>query len=78
MGKTKKQILEEKKLEKEINDFDRDATVKTIEQLSFLLIKEVVDEDKPSFGDMPNYKPVFDEIEMGIIKQKIMSLIKGL
>lgn len=74
MGKTKTVILEEKKLQKEIDHYDTKEDVSVLSELSFLLTKMIIDETSTRF-DEQKHMNAFDEIERGIIKSKIMKIV---
>jgi len=72
----KKTLLEGKfELVKVTNEVDK-ITIDKINCLKNLMITDYVDEDQPLFTDKYVFKQAFDDIDKGIIKQKIFELIK--
>lgn len=81
MGKTKAQILDEKETEVRISEMPDRLLIDKInclQQLIFngVLPKESVKGFSPS--DFQEVESAFDEIYMGIIKEKVIELVKQL
>lgn len=65
--------LERKMLEKELTHYDNREALAVIQTLTDLMCSVIIDESKPF---ETSYKNAFDEIDRGIMRNKIMALIK--
>lgn len=77
MGKTKEQILTEQLKEKELNSFETSKEIEKLHALRDMLLTNLPDESN-KFGEEQKWVSAFDEIEQGIIRKKILGIIKEL
>jgi protein-tyrosine phosphatase len=74
-----KATIEKEALEKENKRIDNEIIIAKIEILKLVLEAYVYDKNAPVFGDEQKCVPVIeDEIDRGIIIQKLIELIKKL
>ena len=67
----------EEKIEIPIEEI-KTSIIEKIECLKFLASQQIIDEESTTIGEYQNMLMLFDEIDRGIIKRKIMKLVNDL
>ena len=75
--RTKEQILEDLRKSEEIKQMPKKMIIEKLQTLS-AIVTITKPRDGVTFGDNQNYEIIWDEIDLNIIKSKILKLIKEL
>ena len=71
----KQQQIEQMENRRQLNE-ERKTITEMVEVLSDAMRGHFIDDERTILGSEPFYSPIYDEIERGIIKKKVMSLLQ--